>query len=171
MSNGNNNHVMFKKPRYCPNASSIGFSRPYVAIGSIVTFRTATEQEGVYHYQLGKVLCGVRRDGCGKAYEGEERLLVLAANDCLRFGYERHVRLSDIVDVPPAPGAFARWFLFGDTPDPDVALKVIKYGAMCDSYLDPYLDGAEGQIRADWHEVAMKRAEPRAGAKPDGEPE
>lgn len=167
MTAGTNQYIFFKKPQYCRNASSIGYASPYVSIGDVIHFRTRTAAEGVYHYQHGKVLCGVRYDGCGKPYadytpeEGgnDKRLLVLAADMSLRFGYERHVALGDVVEVIK-PGAFARWFLFGQTPAPKLALAFVKYGAMCDSYIGRYLDSAEGKIDDEWHEIAMKRKEP-----------
>jgi len=137
---------------YCTSATHLGYSRYDVGQGDLILFREGDGQ------RLGRVLGLATHDGCGQEYRGPARrgkgtrraprLLVLAANDTLSHGFERHVALEDVLEVPRAPGDFARFFLFGIMPDHATAIAMSEYGAMSDSYLGRYLDG--GHVAPDW---------------------
>lgn len=144
----------FRKPRYCPNASSLGYSRPYVSEGDFISYREAY-LDGSDRTRLARVLGLVTHDGCGNAYP-QPRLFVMATDDMLSHGMERHVALEDVADVR-TPGAFTRWFLFGKMPAPELALRFMEYGAASNSYAGEYLTEPEGELDPEWHEIAMRR--------------
>lgn len=140
----------FKKARYCPNASAVGYSKHSVSIGDLISFReeiTDTEELRV----LGRVLGLATHNGRGEKYE-KPHLVVLAASSMLSYGFERHVELEDVMEIldPSRIRDFARFFLFGTMPSPEVANEMAKYGAMSDSYIGAFLTYPEGQIRKDW---------------------
>lgn len=146
----------FKKARYCPNASAIGYSKHSVNEGDLISFCADGD-----HQRLGRVLGLATHGGDGKKYK-KPRLAVLAASDMLSFGMERHVDLDDVLEIfdPSRIRDFARFFLFGDMSSPEETYKATAYGAMSDSYIGKYLTYPEGQLRKDWHDVAMKKAPP-----------
>lgn len=142
----------FRKPIYCPNACSLGFARHSVSVGDLILYREHY-RDGSWGTRLARVLGLATHDGTMKPYP-KPRLAVLAASDMLDHGYERHVALEDVQEVrDPSPEngrAFARFFLFGKVPPPELAYAVSEYGAMCDSYLGDYLTAPEGEVRKDW---------------------
>ena len=149
----------FKKPRYCPNASWCGSSTRLVSEGDLISYREYSDREGNhYHTRLARVLGLATHDGCMNKYD-KPRLLVLATDDMLSFGMERHVRLEDVAEISK-PGDFTRWFLYGKMQDPETTIRASEYGALSNGYVEKYLDGPEGQLRKDWHEIAMDRAKP-----------
>jgi hypothetical protein len=79
----------------------------------------------------------------------------------LDFGYERHIELSNVEEVmwrgADRSRDFARWFLFGMMPSPELASAVCEYGAMSDGYLAKYLTAPEGHLREDWREAHRVR--------------
>ncbi len=114
--------------------------------------------------RMGRVLGIATHDGTGAQYKRPRKdpmLAVLVPSDDMHFAYVRHIAKSDIRQLI-SPGAFARWFLFGAAPSPELAHEVSEYGALSDSYVGEYLTAPEGALRSDWHEVAMRRAK-RAG--------
>jgi hypothetical protein len=143
----------FRKPRYCPGASATGFRKWAVSEGDLVRYREEYA-DGSHGSRLARVLGLATHGGDGTEYPGP-RLAVLAANDMLTCGYERHVAIEDVEEVlDPSQGRdFARWFLFGTVPGPELAYAVSEYGAMSDSYLGKYLTAPEGEVRKDWRDV------------------
>jgi hypothetical protein len=144
----------FKKALYCPNAYSCGSAKYEVREGDLILYRedlTSGENR-----RLARVLGLATHAGDGSKYP-KPRLVVLAADDMLSHGYERHVALEDVVEIRD-PGDFARWFLYGRMPAPDMAVKVQDYGAMNNNYLKQFLTEPEGEIRKDWFNVATRKA-------------
>lgn len=153
-------YVAFKAPRYCPGASTLGYSTRWVKRGDLIKYREHYEPDEDGQERCGSRLArvlGLVAKGSGHAGNpplSEDMLLVLAADDMLMFGYERWVALADIIECDGRqPGAFARWFLFGGMPPIQQALDMIQYGAMSDSYLAKYLDSPEGAPVSNWREV------------------
>jgi hypothetical protein len=160
--------IKFKTPRYCTNASTIGYSTWKVSMGDLIKYREHYEG-GTSGYRLARVLGLIRKgDGHpGNPPLSEDHLFVLAADDLLRYGYERWVALSDVVEIDSRqPGAFTRWFLFGTMPAASQALAMIKHGSMSDSYLEQYLLEPEGSICSNWREVFAGREEPKGKKEP-----
>jgi len=156
----------FKKPRYCPEATSLGFRAHSVKEGDLILYREEHE-DGSYTSRLARVLGLATHGGDGSVYI-KPRLAVLAASDMLSHGYERHVALEDVSEVMDTTGGglfhgrerdFARWFLFGTMPAPELAYAVSEYGALSDGYLGKYLTSPEGELRKDWRDVAARRPE------------
>lgn len=136
--------TVFSKPRYCPNAETTG-GPAYAAIGDLVVFETLPDTDGATRRQLGRVLGLVNVFDNGEKPDGEH-LVVLAANDSLEFGYERYVSIKNVRKVTTS-GDFAKFFLFGEMPRPEVAIAAVKYGAMNDR-VGKYLD--DGEMRPTW---------------------
>jgi len=159
------NFIIFKTPRYCPNVTTIGYAKPSVSIGDMIRYKTPTNDPDFFYEEVGRVLALVKNDGCGKPLMNEAGtkptpwLCVLQLSNNLSFGYERYIPLWHVREIfdMDRPRDFLRWFMFGKMPPPELAIAVIKYGAMSDSYLAEYLDGPEGSIRPNWHDIAMKR--------------
>lgn len=158
-------YARFKKPRYCGEARHGGFRHWDVVEGDLILYKEHYEG-GTCGHRLARVLGLATHDGCGKEYtvvgtKGRvklaPRLMVLAASDMLDFGYERHIEFADVEEVmwrgADRERGFARWFLFGTMPPPELAAAVCDYGAMSDSYLAKYLTAPEGELREDWREV------------------
>jgi len=145
----------FRKPRYCPNARTGGFRSWKVSEGDLILYREP-HTDGTHGYVLARVLGLATHGGDGSEYP-KPRLAVLAVDDMLTFGMERHVALEDVEEVLDrgAPARhFARWFLFGQMPPPELAYALVEYGGMSDGYLGEYLTGPEGELRKDWRDVA-----------------
>lgn len=136
--------TIFTKPRYCANAETTG-APVYVAIGDLIVFETLPATDGTTRRQLGRVLGKVNVFDNGEVPEGEH-LVVLAADDALEFGYERYVSVENVRKVTGG-GDFAKFFLFGEMPDPEVAIRAVKYGAM-NNRIGKYLD--DGELRPTW---------------------
>ena len=167
----------FKAPMYCTNATMLGHGTWEVLEGDFILYKEYLADDS-YNVRFARVLGLATHDGCGKKYmsepcEGskgrkskpkpEPRLLVMALSDSMTFAYERHVKLGDVVKILSAakrPELFSmlRWFLFGKPPEPELAVRFMNYGSCSDGYISKYLSSPEGEIRADWHEVAMGRA-------------
>ena len=160
-----------KKPVFCPNATTLGFSK-YVVLdddpadqvteGDLIVYKEHLA-DGSYNSRLARVIGLATHDGCGVEYtkpskrgkaKPTPRLLVIAANDMLDYAYERHVDVDDVIEVrsPPDP-TFTRWFLSGKLPSIDSILALGKYGGLCDRYFSKYVDG-NGDLRDDWREKA-----------------
>lgn len=118
-----------------------------------------TYADGSATSHMGRVLGIATHNGAGELYKPSRKnptLAVLVPNAELSFAYIRHVpklRVTALIK----PGAFARWFLFGMVPGPELVNDVCDYGAMSNDHLAEYLTAPEGELRADWHEVAMRR--------------
>lgn len=139
--------TIFTKPRYCPNAETTG-APVYVAIGDLVVFETLPATDGTTRRQLGRVLGIVNVFDNGEVPEGEH-LVVLAADDALEFGYERYVSIQNVRKVTGG-GNFAKFFLFAEMPDPEVAIAAVKYGAM-NNHIEKYLQ--DGELKASFRDV------------------
>ena len=162
-------YARFKRSRYCGEARHGGYRHWDVVEGDLILYKEHYEG-GTYGHRLARVLGLATHDGCGKEYtetnakgkvKKAPRLMVLAASDMLDFGYERHIELSNVEEVmwrgADRDRAFARWFLFGLMPSPELAAAVCDYGAMSDGYLAKYLTAPEGELRKDWREVHRVR--------------
>lgn len=148
----------FRKPRYCPNAAHMGYSKYAVSEQDLIRFRVATADSDVFRYSLGRVLGLAPRNGLGKPYE-KDTLAVLMAGEMLSHGFVVHVQLEDVVEIvdPKNPGMdFTVWFLTGTMPSPEVADDAARYGALSNGYLSRYLDGDE--LPKDWLKRAQKKA-------------
>jgi len=144
----------FRKPRYCAEATHLGFRKHSVSEGDLIAYREEYA-DGSHGIRLARVLGLATHGGDGTQYP-KPRLAVLAANDMLTHGWERHVALEDVAEVlDPSEGRdFARFFLFGDMPSPELAYGLVEYGGMSDGYLGEYLTEPEGELRKDWRDVA-----------------
>jgi hypothetical protein len=131
----------FKKPIYCPRASTIGYDRYVVVAGDLIKFEVDMG-DALRLGWLGRVLGIAECDGMGKDYDGVV-LVVLTASADLSFGHEYHVPIDHVLQVF-SPGDFTRWFLFGDMPkDLTEVLRAAEYGSLSNSYIDKYLDNGK----------------------------
>jgi hypothetical protein len=128
-----------------------------VSEGDLIKYREGPDGDA---RRLARVLGLATHDGCGKKYD-KPRLAVLATDDFLTHGFERHVELDAVVGIRK-PGPFATWFLFGQMPDIDTAYSASEYGVLTNSYIAPYLLGSE--LRKDWREVANDQTRPKPEA-------
>lgn len=118
-----------------------------------------THADGSESQRMGRILGIVTRLPDGKTVKPSRKdplLAILVPSADMRYGYMRFVQKSAIRSHF-TPGAFARWFLYGETPPAQLAHDVQTYGAMSNDYLGKYLTAPEGALRTDWHEVAMGR--------------
>ncbi len=142
-----NKFTIFTKPRYCANAETTG-EPVYAAIGDLIVFESLPDTEGNTRRQLGRVLGLVNIFDNGEVPK-DEHLVVLVADDALEFGYERYVSLENVRKVTGG-GDFAKFFLFGEMPTPEVAIAVVKYGAM-NNRIEKYLE--DGELKASFRDV------------------
>lgn len=131
-----------RKPIYAPNATTIGYGKYDVKDGDLILFRQDYGGGETRSY-LGRVLGLATHDGVGKKYD-KKVLLVLAANDTMTRGHERHVDIEDVLEIRrPGEnelGVFAKWFLTGEMASPAETLRAVEFGAMGDNYLGRYLE-------------------------------
>ena len=140
-----NKFKIFTTPRYCADAETTG-APVYVAIGDLIVY--SEEYVNGSGRRLARVL-GIVNQFDNGVIPKEEHLVVLAANDALDFGYERYVPLN-MVRTVTGGGDFAKFFLFGEMPLPEVAIAVIKYGAM-NNRIEKYLE--DGELKASFRNV------------------
>lgn len=146
--------TVFRKPRYCPNASYYGGSKHSVSVGDLISYRERYEG-GTEGRRLARVLGLVNELPDGKP-AGKNLLLVLAASDMMNHAYERYVEIEDVLEVrSPSQSAFAQWFLAGPMPEPEVALAAVKYGCVNDSYIDDHLE--DGELRASFRTAKVRK--------------
>lgn len=142
---------IFTKPRYCPNASVIGYDKYACEVGDLVLFETPLADESTHH-ELGRVLglaAGRLPDGSDP---GKDTLAVMVIDEMLTFAYLRYVKLSAVVQVrAPSKSIFAQWFLSGPVPHPEVLEAASRYGCVSDNYIDKYLQ--DGELRKSFRDV------------------
>lgn len=148
--------TIFRKPRFCPNAAGAGFSGVDASVGDLIVYEE-DYTDGTTGKRLARVLGLVNEFDNGKLPEGEH-LVVLAADDTLSFGYERYIPLDKVLAVTKA-GDFARFFLFGEAPLPEVAIAASRYGAM-NFRIGKYLQ--DGELRASFRDVDKVREDDEA---------
>lgn len=148
------NIIKFKRPRYFPRPTGVG--EYTVKIGDLIAFQTEF-QDGSHGTEYGRVMGLARADGLGNEYGKDEHLMVLVAGSNFGFGYERHVRVKDVLQVIEV-GAFTAWFFYGEMPEnPQQLLDMSKHGSLCNAYLADYMYpnevGNRPKICPNWKEV------------------
>jgi len=147
-------YTIFKKPRFCPNATHYGGSKYAASVGDLILYRERYEG-GTEGSRLARVL-GLANELPDRSDPGKDTLVVLAASDMMNYAYERFVKLEDVLEIrEPSQSAFARWFLSGPMPHPDVAIAAVKYGCVNNSYLDDHLE--DGELKASFRTTKIRK--------------
>lgn len=141
-----------QRPGRYYNQRLLGVLQNYVSVadGDLIVYRVESsflgdenKPEHVYeHYEIGRVLGRVLRDGAGKAYE-LPHFIVLQLDTMMTHVYERHVPTYSVVWSMRPNDAFVRWFFTGkiDFEEADKLLKICHYGALNSTYFKPREDG------------------------------
>lgn len=153
-----------KTPISCPGTPTGYVSAHKVKTGDFVLFEEARQDLGGGNEHtvrvMGRVLGTCLRTPDGQEHKPRTMLAVLSSNDCMSHGFVRYVRVEDVVFVAGnPPGAFARFFLYGEAPSPGTAVRMSEIGLMDDAHLAEYLEGpAESpRIRDDWRSGVWDR--------------
>lgn len=127
----------FKKPIFCPNSACFGYNKTQVEMGDFIQVKTNPNSDAL---TLGRVVGEALWDGLGNKYSRKNRhLAVLVAGVELNHGYIIHVAVSAVRYIRK-PGAFLKWFLFGEMPEIETLEKLVNYGAISNNYIQKYLD-------------------------------
>lgn len=148
--------TIFRTPIWCPGAHASGSDKRAVSVGDLVLYRESYA-DGSEGRRLARVLGRARGRLPDGSDPGKDTLVVLAVDEMMAFAYERYVSVADVVRVrAPSKSAFARWFLSGPVPRPEVAIAAVKYGCVNDRYVDDHLEG--GELRATFRNAKVRKA-------------
>lgn len=134
----------FKSKKISGQVSPPGGGYWTVHPGDMIAY-TEHYEGGTSCSRLARVLGLATHDGTGKAYSGKKVVFaVLAVNDTITFGYERHVKEDYVTEVSPAWDDFKEWFFGHQNMDPETTFWFERYGAL-NKRISDYVD-AEGEL-------------------------
>ena len=128
-----------KRPVYCPNASTFGYSKRKACPGDVLTWKYKADD--VYS---GRMLARVNAHADGPdvpAVRGFIAVLELTAT--FDHAFVRWIDPKDVTEVRRAPVAFPAWF-FGELPPIDKILAAEAYGSLDEHYVEQAK--AEGRL-------------------------